>query len=50
MARRSKRVVKQRSRSHQALVKKARRRRKHSRSKIGYGARKRRAAKTRKKK
>jgi hypothetical protein len=36
MARRSKRVVKQRAKAHQALVKKERRRRKHSKRKVGY--------------
>jgi len=49
MARRSKRRVKQRSASHRKLVKKGRRRRLHPRRKVGYGARKRRAAKVRKK-
>jgi hypothetical protein len=49
MARRSKRRVKQRSAAHQKHVKKRQRRRKHARRKVGYGARTRRAKKSRKK-
>ena len=48
MARRNKRVVKQRSKAHQKLVKKDRRRRLRSRRKVGYGASLRRAKKQRK--
>jgi hypothetical protein len=48
MASRSKRRVKQRSKAHQKGVKKARKRRKGAHPKVGYGAKKRRAKKTRK--
>jgi hypothetical protein len=47
MARRSKRVVKQRAKAHQKLVKRERRRRKRSKRRVGYGARKRHAKKSR---
>ncbi len=50
MARRSKRRVKQRSKAHQAHVKKARRRKKGAHPKVGYGQKKRRAKKAAKKK
>jgi hypothetical protein len=50
MAKRNKRRVKQRSKAHQKLVKKKRKRRLHSRAKVGYGTRKRRAKKARAKK
>ena len=47
MARRTKRRVKQRSKAHRKHVKKARARRKGAHPKVGYGAKKRRAKKTR---
>jgi hypothetical protein len=50
MARRSKRRVRQRSKAHQKLVKKARRRRKRAHPKVGFGSKKRRARKSAKKK
>jgi hypothetical protein len=49
MARRSKRLVKQRSKAHQKKVKTARRRKKKAHPKVGYGAKKRRAKKAAKK-
>ncbi len=49
MARRVKRRVKQRSKAHQKHVKKARRRKKGAHPKVGFGAKKRRAKKSRKK-
>ena len=48
MAQRSKRRVKQRARSHQRLVKAKKKKVKHARRKVGYGAKKRRAKKARK--
>jgi hypothetical protein len=45
MAKRNKRRVKQRAKTHQTLVKRGRRRRKHSKRKVGYGARLRRKKK-----
>ncbi len=49
MAHRNKRRVKQRSPAHQKHVKKQRRRRKHAKSKVGYGSKLRRKKKSRKK-
>jgi hypothetical protein len=49
MARRVKRRVKQRSKAHRKHVAKARRRKKGAHPKVGYGAKKRRAKKSRKK-
>jgi hypothetical protein len=50
MARRSKRLVKKRSKAHQKHVKKGRKRRLHQRRKVGFGAKLRRAKKLRAKK
>ena len=47
MARRNKRVVKQRSKAHQKIVNRERRRRKHSKRKVRYGMKLRRARKAR---
>jgi hypothetical protein len=49
MARRSKRRVKQRSKAHRTHVKRARKRRKGAHPKVGFGTKKRRAKKSRKK-
>ena len=49
MARRSKRRVKQRSSAHRSWVKSKRKRKKGAHPKVGYGTKKRRAKKARKK-